>query len=564
MRKLFYILSFILFTTTCIVIYNKDSYYEVLNVKSYNTIQLDLNHNKSFDNGEEIFINDIKITPPQNFSEEEKFIYSQLANNFAKDFFFNKKVQIKNNDLIADKESYIKNFNISGFNNELAPNEHQKLIDKIKTNKYYIVNLHNFKYHKYGCKHYLKAENYAVFEENDLPLKSEPCRYCYKTLQNKNVENLPKAFASGDFKLLLTDHTTQLTPQKTCSTSICKELVSQINNAKTSIDFAIYGYSFVPEIDEAILNAQRRGVKLRMVYDLDSKGNTDYSDSKRLASLIKNAISDYGYKPSKSSYSNIIMHNKFFIFDNETVFTGSANLSPNDMSGFNSNASIIINSPEIAKIYTTEFEKMYSGKFHNAKQPTKDKKQIIIGSSPISVHFSPQDKITKNYLIPIIRNAQSSILIPTFLITDKWFADELITAHQRGVKIKIILDASSASSPYSQIKTLRNAGIEVKVENFAGKLHSKSIIIDNKVVVIGSMNLSKSGQNYNDENIVIITNQQLAQEYTQFFDNLWNKIDSKWLKFTPRAEGVDSIGSCKDGLDNDYDGLIDANDTACQ
>ena len=56
----------------------------------------------------------------------------------------------------------------------------------------------------------------------------------------------------------------------------------------------------------------------------------------------------------------------------------------------------------------------------------------------------------------------------------------------------------------------------------------------------------------------------LAQEYTQFFYNLWNKIDSKWLKFTPRAEGVDSIGSCKDGLDNDYDGLIDANDTACQ
>lgn len=564
MKKLFYILSFILFTITCIVIYNKDSYYEVLNVKSYNTIQLDLNHNKSFDNGEEIVINDIKITPPQNFSEEENFIYTQLANNFAKDFFFNKKVQIKKRDLIANKESYVKTFNKSGFNKELAPNEHKKLIDKIKTNKYYIVNLHNFKHHKYGCKHYLRAEKFAVFEDKDLPLKSEPCRYCLKGVFVQNLTPLTQTFTTGNFKLLLTDHSTQLIPQKNCSTTICKELVSQINNAKTSIDFAIYGYSFVPEVDEAISNAQRRGVKIRMVYDLDSKGNTEYSDSKRLANLIKNAISDYGYKPSKNSYSNIIMHNKFFVFDNETVFTGSANLSPNDMSGFNSNASIIINSPEIAKIYTIEFEKMYSGKFHNAKQPTTDKKQLIIGSSPISVHFSPQDKITKNYLIPIIKNAQTSILIPTFLITDKWFADELITAHQRGVKIKIILDASSASSPYSQIKTLRNAGIEVKVENFAGKLHSKSIIIDNKIVVIGSMNISKSGQNYNDENVVIITNQQLAQEYTQFFYNLWNRIDSKWLKFTPRAEGKDSIGSCKDGIDNDYDGLIDANDTACQ
>lgn len=564
MRKLFYILSFILFTTTCIVIYNKDSYYEVINVKSYNTIQLDLNHNKSFDNGEEIFINDIKITIPQNFSEEDKFIYTQLANNFTKDFFFNKKVQIKTSDLIANKESFIKTFNKSGFNKELAPNEYQKLIEKIKTNKYFIVNLHNFKYHKYGCKHYLKAEKFAVFEEKDLPRKSEPCRYCNKIPIRKSVDNLPKTFTTGDFKLLLTDHTKQLTPQKTCSTSICKELVSQINNAKTSIDFAIYGYSFVPEVDEAILNAQKRGVKLRMVYDLDSKGNTDYSDSKRLANIIKNAVNDFGYQPSKSSYSNIIMHNKFFIFDNKTVFTGSANLSPNDMSGFNSNASIVINSREIAQIYTTEFEKMYSGKFHNSKQPTINKKQIIVGSSPISVYFSPQDKITKTYLIPIIRKAQTSILIPTFLITDKWFADELITAHQRGVKIKIILDASSASSLYSQIKTLRNAGIEVKVENYAGKLHSKSIIIDNKIVVIGSMNLSKSGQNYNDENVVIITNQQLAKEYIQFFYNLWYKIDDKWLKLTPRAESKDSIGSCNDGLDNDYDGLIDSGDTACQ
>ena len=31
-----------------------------------------------------------------------------------------------------------------------------------------------------------------------------------------------------------------------------------------------------------------------------------------------------------------------------------------------------------------------------------------------------------------------------------------------------------------------------------------------------------------------------------------------------RAEGKDSIGSCQDGLDNNYDGLIDMNDPACK
>ena len=46
---------------------------------------------------------------------------------------------------------------------------------------------------------------------------------------------------------------------------------------------------------------------------------------------------------------------------------------------------------------------------------------------------------------------------------------------------------------------MRNAKIPVKVENYAGKVHSKSIIIDDKYIVAGSMNFSNSGENRNDE-----------------------------------------------------------------
>ena len=96
------------------------------------------------------------------------------------------------------------------------------------------------------------------------------------------------------------------------------------------------------------------------------------------------------------------------------------------------------------------------------------------------------------------------------------------------------------------------------------KLCKKSIVIDDYISIIGSMNFSKSGQNNNDENVIIIKNASIAKAYREHFEYLWNRIDTKWLKFTPRAEGLDSIGSCSDKIDNNYDGQIDSADIGCK
>ncbi|MBR1372876.1 hypothetical protein IJ556_00300, partial [bacterium] len=109
----------------------------------------------------------------------------------------------------------------------------------------------------------------------------------------------------------------------------------------------------------------------------------------------------------------------------------------------------------------------------------------------------------------------------------------------------------------------RAAKIPVKTENYAGKLHSKSIIIDDKYLVIGSMNFSMSGENKNDENAVIIDNGSLAKHYKTFFNYLWTKIPDIWLTKIARAESFESIGSCYDGIDNDFDGDTDAKDSGC-
>lgn len=562
-NKLYNLLAVLLFIVLCLAIRCKDLHYTILDIKSSNTFAIDLNHNGVIDSDEWLVLKDLRVVAAGSVSEKEEFILNQLALNFAKEYFFNQKVRYKNGDLLVNGRSYRAAFNSAGYNADLSLEKAKDLLNYIRTHTFYVVNMHNYRYHKYGCKHYLRAEKFLVFEQSNLPLKSVPCSYCNKELKKKSG-GIKKTKKNEGVKLLLTDLTSRLVPTKDCSSNICRELLYRINSAKVSIDFAIYGYSEVPELERAIEAAKNRGVKIRMVYDVDSNNKTDYAESERLANLVGSAMNDYHQESVKNKYSNSLMHNKFYIFDNSSVVMGSANLSGTDMSGFNSNSVLVIDSPRVANIYKTEFEKMYFGNFHNLKSITQNNKNIKVDENVLSVYFSPQDRITKNYIIPLIKKSKKSIFVPAFLITDKWLADELIAANARGVEVRVILDALSSNSPYSQIHRLRASGVQVKVENYAGKIHSKSIIIDDEIVVLGSMNFSMSGQNHNDENVVIIKHPKMAQEYRKFFDYLWEKIDERWLSSIPRAEGVDSIGSCSDGIDNNYDGNIDEDDVGCQ
>ena len=72
---------------------------------------------------------------------------------------------------------------------------------------------------------------------------------------------------------------------------------------------------------------------------------------------------------------------------------------------------------------------------------------------------------------------------------------------------------------------IKQNGIDLKVENWDGKMHMKSIIIDDDILVIGSMNFTKQGERMNDENCIVIKNSQILNSaYKKMFLKLWNSI----------------------------------------
>lgn len=567
----------------------KSTDFRVLKVITPSEIVVDLNKNGVEDDGETLSLDNIltfstKPTAAQSqlakklkISEDEAIGLGFLAENFAKETLLDKQIKLKNNNsqIITGNKNYETMLLNSGFaihKNENTAPQLKKNIEKIHKMNLKIFNNKSHKYHKLTCKYGLIAHNSQIISATQLPKDSKPCHFClvgHKNLNHKGHKNdnehfqniayyqdLPDiktpatVFQNDVFKIFLTDFTKTLKPSNSCNTNICRELVNEINSAQNSIDFAIYGYTKIPAIQKALENAQSRGVKIRFVFDLDDKNNNIYPDTIYLSEILTNNQHDVAPQ---------IMHNKFFIFDNQKVLTGSANLSTSDMSGFNSNSVIVINSQIITNAYLQEFEQMYCGKFHKQKTKIENKED-----GELAAYFSPEDKAITTQIIPLIDNAKKYVYIPAFLVTHKEFAQSLVKASKRGVCVRIILDANNTHTSSSKMKFLRDNKIQVKTENYAGKLHSKSIIIDDLYTIIGSTNFSKSGDGINDENLIIIKDQETAMFYKAFFQYLWRKIPDKWLKYNARAESFDSIGSCNDGVDNDFDGKIDSADSSCR
>ena len=97
---------------------------------------------------------------------------------------------------------------------------------------------------------------------------------------------------------------------------------------------------------------------------------------------------------------------------------------------------------------------------------------------------------------------------------------EFVLTHQqrgrgRGEPFPYIkIPTSVRDSQYEKLKEI------AQWDNGKGKMHHKVFIIDEKVVITGSMNPSKSGNENNDENVIIIEDEKIAKKYVDEFENI--------------------------------------------
>jgi len=292
------------------------------------------------------------------------------------------------------------------------------------------------------------------------------------------------------------------------------QLIARINAATSSIHIASFEFDLEP-VAEALIAARKRGVEVQWVTDDEYGIQADEEDGLNLFEKMKDA--GIGVKDDQRG---ALMHNKFWIFDQSVVWTGSTNITSNGTL-LNNNNVIVVESPELAAIYEREFQEMWKDNEFGPRSPsTVDQQNVKIEDTLILVRFAAEDDVA-NLLAELLAKSQSEIRFMAFSFTDDDMGGTILQKAKNGVNVAGIFEQRGSETEYSEFSLLYCAGVSVRLDGNPRTMHHKVLVIDRQIVVTGSFNFTSNADNSNDENVIIIENSEIAAEYLQEFERLW-------------------------------------------
>ena len=144
------------------------------------------------------------------------------------------------------------------------------------------------------------------------------------------------------------------------------------------------------------------------------------------------------------------------------------------------------------------------------------------GAAP-EAHFSPGEAPLRR-ITALIRNAQKSIDVCVFTLTDDRIAEALYAAHKRGVTVRVVSDDDKSWDKGSDVQDLDRGGLSVRKDDSPSHMHHKFAIFDGRVLLTGSYNWTRSAEEKNQENVVVLEDQGLVNRFQGEFDRLWAKF----------------------------------------
>ena len=138
-------------------------------------------------------------------------------------------------------------------------------------------------------------------------------------------------------------------------------------------------------------------------------------------------------------------------------------------------------------------------------------------------YFSPRDDCPRA-IAGLFARARRWADVCVFTITDDRIAEAIMSAHRRGVKIRIVTDNDKSSDLGSDVLRLEKAGVAVRVDRSEYHMHHKYAVYDRKTLLTGSYNWTRSAAEHNEENFIVTEDRGLLNRFTKAFDELWESL----------------------------------------
>lgn len=343
-------------------------------------------------------------------------------------------------------------------------------------------------------------------------------------------------------------------------------LVDRMDSAKYSIDLAAYDLQNM-RIGEALARAKRRGLKIRVITDIIHREHNQRFNQPMWDTLRSNGIISFDdagqiYWPhgqiqkleKKLPNSGANMHHKFAVIDAASpdpndiyLWTGTMNLTYTGP--WNTNATLLIKDSGIGFTYLEEFNQMWgspkrpvpdqrNAKFHKDKNDVSEH-VFWVNNTRVEVYFGPMDRKSKKPSISeritelINDYAEHDANFIAFAISSNINISQALLKKSEEDKFKLqgVIDPAF----YSRYRNLgdiwadsssRMGNRMILPGKEVRKLHSKTLILDaahpnpnehTAVTITGSYNFSKAAEYANDENILMIFSNEIANQYYQDF-----------------------------------------------
>lgn len=206
------------------------------------------------------------------------------------------------------------------------------------------------------------------------------------------------------------------------------------------------------------------------------------------------------------------LHHKILVVDRKYIWLSSANFTPNSLSQ-DKNLAIGFISPTIADELHQEATNITSSLNRMGQCPIS----CFFGNQLLELFLLPHNapeaprtresimnEIGKQKLLSLIDNAQHHIKICVDVWTYKDASRAILNAHQRGVQVDVTVGGLGEEA----VKMMIQSGVSVK----QGKnLHYKFLLVDDAILLNGSLNWSMNAFSRSDESFVVLYDLTEAQ-----------------------------------------------------